>query len=106
MGVLPDLDDGNGPISVHGALMDYESVQLAGDGELIEVSPYVTWRQEDTRVVTFAIGLPAEAPVRKGALRQTSARLARADVKRRWGDILEENAAGDYVFFRVHKEHK
>lgn len=107
VGVVRGLDGrSGGPTSVRGDLMDYEEVQLAGDGELFIKSPYVTWKPEDTRIVTFAIGLPADAPARSGAIRQASARLARLDAKRRWGTILEENAAGDHVFFRVYKERK
>jgi hypothetical protein len=111
MGVVAGLDgDDNGPTSVRGTLMDYDEVQLAGDGELITRSPYVTWRPEDTRVISYVIMHPNEWPLgrelRPGWRSAPNARTARAEVKRDHGVILEENAAGDNVFFRVNKERK
>jgi hypothetical protein len=94
--------------------MDVEEVQLAGDGELFIKSPYVAWRTEDTRVISYVLVPPPRLgeeyspspPVRQGWRTAPWARTARAEVKREFGQILEENAAGDHVFFRVHKERK
>lgn len=89
--------------------MDYDEVQLAGDGELITHSPYVAWRAEDTRVISYVIdhgcASPDCAPVllRQGWRSAISAKSARAEVIAQHGTILEENAAGDHVFFRVRR---
>lgn len=95
--------------------MDYEEVQLAGDGELFIKSPYVTWKPEDTRVVSYVLWRPHpvdpkfgpdEPKLRQGWRMAPTARAARFEVTKQFGQILEENAAGDNVFFRVYKEHK
>jgi hypothetical protein len=89
--------------------MDYDEVQIAGDGELFIQSPYQTWRPEDTRVVPFTIirlDEPTTVRVRPGWGWAPSVQVARAQVTQRFGAILEENAAGDNVFFRVRKESK
>lgn len=83
--------------------MEFEEVQVAGDGDLLIRSPYVAWDPVSTRVVTFAIGVPAALPVRRGALRAVSSKAAREHAVAQWGQILEENAAGDYIFLRVRK---
>jgi hypothetical protein len=92
--------------------MDYEEVQLAGDGELFIKSPYQAWRTEETKVISYVLIPPRRAEeqllpiptVRQGWRTATWARDARAEVRREFGQILEENAAGDNVFFRVYKE--
>jgi hypothetical protein len=99
--------------------MDYEEVQLAGDGELFIKSPYVAWKSEDTRVINYILGrtnpnVPGDTGITppmaklldRGWRLSANTRTARAEVKREFGQILEENAAGDYVFFRVYKERK
>lgn len=89
--------------------MDYEEVQLAGDGELVIKSPYVPWRKEDTRIISYVLFHSLEyAPpfIRPGWRSAPNTKEARRQVKRDYGKILEENAAGDNVFFRVFKERK
>lgn len=95
--------------------MDYEEVQLAGDGELFIKSPYIVWRTEDTKIISYVLTVPTNMPrslnpapltVRPGWRTAPWARVARAEVRRDFGQILEENAAGDHVFFRVYKERK
>lgn len=106
IGVHDGLDDNpDGPVSVRGTLMDYEEVQLAGDGELFVKSPYPTYRPEDTRVIKYVLS-PEPVPVRLGWMWMHTAREAREHCTQRFGTILEENAAGDHVFFRVFKERK
>lgn len=85
--------------------MDYDEVQLAGDGELFIKSPYLGWRPEDTRVVTYVLS-PDPIPVRAGWKWMHNAREAREHCTSRYGKILEENAAGDHVYFRVYKEQR
>jgi hypothetical protein len=85
--------------------MDYDEVQLSGDGELFIKSPYLTYRPEDTRVVTYVLS-PDPVPVRSGWTWMHNAREAREHCRGRYGQILEENAAGDHVFFRVYKERR
>lgn len=105
LGVIPGLDDGHGPTSVHGDVMDYDEVQIAGDGELLIKSPYQTWKPEDTRVVTYVLA-QERVPVRAGWTWMHNVKEARQHCTRRFGRILEENAAGDNVFFRVFKEQR
>lgn len=83
--------------------MDQEEVQLAGDGELFIKSPYLTYKPEATRVIKYVLG-PMEVPVKAGWTYMRTAKEARAHCVQRFGAILEENAAGDHVFFRVFKE--
>jgi hypothetical protein len=85
--------------------MDYDEVQLAGDGELLIQSPYLTYNPERTRVITYVLA-PEPVPVRKGWTWMHTAKEARAHCTARYGKILEERAAGDHVFFRVLKESK
>lgn len=105
LGVIPGLDDGTGPTSVRGDLMDYDEVQLAGDGELFLINPYLPYRPEDTRVVTYVV-TPEPVPVRLGWAWMHTTREAREHCTKRFGPILEERAAGDNVFFRVYRERK
>lgn len=89
--------------------MSHEEVQLAGDGELFIKSPYVTWKPEDTRVIPYMLFHSEEYRppyIRQGWRAAPSAREARRQVVRDFGQILEENAAGDNIFFRVYKERK
>lgn len=100
-----DGDGVAGPVAVDGTLMDYDEVQLAGDGELFIKNPYQAWRPEDTRVVTYVLAQES-VPTRTGWTWVHNVKEARAHCTQRFGRILEENAAGDHVFFRVHKERK
>lgn len=107
-GVFSAFDaDVDGPRSVHGDLMDYEEVQLAADGELFIKSPYLTYDPNDTKVVRYMLFHSEEyrPPFSKVGWRAApNASEARRQVRRDFGTILEENAAGDNVFFRVYKE--
>lgn len=80
-------------------MKDYE---LAGDGELYLTSPYLSYRPEDTRIVTYVLAHES-VPVRAGWTWMHTATEARAHCRARFGAILEERAAGDNVFFRVKK---
>lgn len=99
--------------------MDYDEVHLAGDGELLFNSPYQHWTPATTKVVNYILGranrnVPDEAGISPGMAKlldrgwklAPTARQARAEVMSQYGAILEEKAAGDYVFFRVRKENK
>lgn len=89
--------------------MDYDEVQLAGDGELFIKSPYQAWRPEDTRVIRYVLSYaadPVPPEVARGWTWMRNTREAREHCTKRYGKILEENAAGDHVFFRVLKEFK
>jgi hypothetical protein len=89
--------------------MDYDEVQLAGDGELFIKSPYLAYRPEDTRVVKYVLSYSTDPPppeTKVGWTWMRNAKEARAHCRSRYGEILEENAAGDHVFFRVYKERK
>lgn len=83
--------------------MDYDEVQLAGDGELFVTSPYLTYAPEDTRVVTYVLS-PEPVSTRAGWTWVHTTTEARAHCTKRFGEILEERAAGDNVFFRVRRE--
>lgn len=85
--------------------MDYDEVQLAGDGELIQRTPYLAYKREDTRVVTYVLSRD-EVPVRAGWTWVHTAKEARAHCTARFGKIIEENAAGDHLFLRVFKDRK
>ncbi len=104
-GVLLGVDGrGDGPTSVRGEMIDHDEVQLAGDGELVHRSPYLAYRPEDTRIISYRLLHHAEVPavdVRRGAHTAPSAKEARRQVIKNFGKILEENAAGDNLFFRV-----
>lgn len=87
--------------------MDYQEVQLAGDGELIVKDPYLAYRRVDTMVMPFMIADPTVPfKPRSGWGWAPSVKIAREEVTKRFGEILDENAAGDNIFFRVYKEHK
>jgi hypothetical protein len=85
--------------------MDYDEVQLTGDGELFVKSPYLAYDKANTRVVTYVLSYD-EVPVRAGWTWMRNVKEARKHCETKFGKILEENAAGDNVFFRVLKERK
>lgn len=95
------------PLSMTGDVMTHDEVQIAGDGELIQRNPYLYWKPEDTRIITYVLGhAPVEgieAAQRRGRRVTVSVKQARAEVLLQHGEILEENAAGDNVFFRVRR---
>jgi hypothetical protein len=107
LGVLDGIDGrGDHPISVRGgALMDFDEVQVAGDGELLTHGPYVHWVNKETRVINYTLTRePTAGLLRKGWRSAATTKEARAEVVRDFGEILEENAAGDNVYFRVKKK--
>lgn len=109
IGVLRDVDapGDDVPRSVKGDVMTHDEVYIAGDGELIQRNPYLAWKPEDTRVITYVLSYTSandlEAALRRGRRMAGSVKQARAEVLFQHGEILEENVAGDNVFFRVRR---
>lgn len=72
----------------------------------MSTGPYVSYHKEDTRIVNYVLTTePVLGLLRKGWRTAPTVRHARAEVVGEFGPILEENAAGNHVFFRVYRRH-
>lgn len=65
------------------------------------IATYKTWRKEDTRVVTYCIGVEGLFP----GIFAVSVDEAIKDCSARWGHIVESNYVPNRAFLRVLKCH-